>query len=150
MIAEGKNDTVTVSYKLSSTCHSLSLRRMPQFYSPDLEIFFTSRPDSFEAWEGLYQKRDSLQNWNANPWLLSKKVPLVSVHISGSPGSLLDSLSSCSIGKHHGRANSGKQGSRERSCPRKITRSKSSVFTIFLCLTSWTTSLSLNDHCRKK
>lgn len=79
-----------------------------------------------------------------------KKVPLVSVHISGSPGSLLDSFSSCSIGKHHGRANSGKQGSRERSCPRKITRSKSSVFTIFLCLTSWTTSLSLNDHCRKK
>lgn len=68
--------------------------------------------------------------------------------LSGSPGSLLDSLSSCSIAKHHGRANAGKQGSRERNCPRKVTRSKSSVFTIFLCLTSCT--ISLNDHCRKR
>lgn len=61
-MAEGKNDTVTVLYKLPYTCRSLPLWRTPQLYSPDLEIFFTPRPDSFEAWEGLYQKKDSLQN----------------------------------------------------------------------------------------
>ena len=62
MMAEGKNDTVTVSYKLPSTCPSLPLWRAPHFYSPDLEIFFTPRPDSFGAWEGLYGKKASLQN----------------------------------------------------------------------------------------
>lgn len=36
-----------------------------------------------------------------------------------------------------------------RGCPRKFTRSKPSVFTIFPCLTSCTISLNLNDHWRR-
>lgn len=58
-MAEGKNDTVTVSYKLP---FSPIMDDALFFTLQTWKIFFTLRSDSFEAWEGLYQKKDSLQN----------------------------------------------------------------------------------------
>lgn len=47
-MAEGKNDIVTVSNKLHSTCPPLPLcRQLKQdasFFSPDLELFSIPRP----------------------------------------------------------------------------------------------------------
>lgn len=77
-----------------------------------------------------------------------KKSCLSQWTFSGSPGSMSDSFSSCSIAKQHSRANTGKQGSRDRGSPRKVSRSN--VLTIFLCLTSYTHSVSLSDHCRMR
>lgn len=140
---------VTVSYNIPSTYPSLPFWRVLNFYSPDLGIFFTSRPDSIEAREGLHNTKGlpaelEMQTYNFCP----KKSWFFQWTFSGRPGSMLDSFSSCSIAKQHGRPNIGKQGSRERGSPRKISRS--TVLTIFLCLTSYTLSLSLSDHCRMR
>lgn len=80
--------------------------------------------------------------------LCPKKSCFLQWTFSGRPGSMLDSFSSCSIAKQHGRANTGKQGSRESGSTRKISRSN--VLTVFLCLISYTLSLSLSNHCRRR
>lgn len=140
---------VTVSYNLPSTCPSLSLRRVLHFYSPDLGYFLY-----FKAWQfwslggSVSHKRIAFRTEMETHNFCPKKSCLFQWTFSGSPGSVLDSFSSSSIAKQHGRANTGKQGNRERGSPRKVSRSN--ALTIFLCLISSTLSLSLSDHCRMR
>lgn len=128
-------------------------------FSPIMEgaSFLLSRPGYFlyfKAWQfwsmggSVSHKRTAcrteMQTYNFCPC----KSCLFQWTFSGRPGSVLDSFSSCSIAKQHGRANTGKQGSRERGNPRKMSRSN--VLTIFLCLICYILSLSLSDHCRTR
>lgn len=111
----------------------------------------------FKAWQfwsmggSVSLKRTVCRTEMQTPNFCPKKSCLFQWTFSGSPGSTLDSFSSCSTVKQYGRANTGKganKGSRERGSPRKVSRSN--VLTIFLCLTSFTLSLSLSDHCRMR
>lgn len=154
MMVERNNDGGKEQYNLpspalpSSTCPSLPLLRVLHFNSTDLIFLY------FKAWQfwsmggSVSLKRTVCRTEMQTPNFCQKKSCLFQWTFSGSPGSTLDSFSSCSIVKQYGRANTGKQGSRERDSPRKVSRSN--VLTIFLCLISYTLSLSLSDHCRMR
>lgn len=128
-------------------------------FSPTMKdaSFLLSRPGYFlyfKAWQfwstggSISQKRTACRTEMQAHNFCPKKSCLFQWTFSGSPGSKLDSFSSCSIAKQHGGANTGKHGSRDRGSPRKVSRSN--VLTVFLCLTSYTLSLSLSDHCRMR
>lgn len=64
------------SYNLPSTCPSLPLWRALHFYSLDLDIFFTSRHDSFEAREGLYHKKGLPAELKCKPITFVQRSPV--------------------------------------------------------------------------
>lgn len=79
-MVEGKNE----SYHLPSTCPSLPLWRMLHFCSLDLDISFTSRHDSFEAWEGLYNKKGLRAELKCKPITFVQRSPVcLSGHLVG-------------------------------------------------------------------